>query len=358
MAEQPIEPITQINAGEAENSKGKEKNHEQEDEPTPKGFTGKAPTVFDGDRKNSKAFISDLEIYFRLNRKRPDIKNYYSRVLLALSYIKGPNVVNWVEQQVEQLDRELNTYDEEEIELWENFVLRFKRNFVSTTKKEDAFVKIMSLKMKSDQLDEYIADHGALVADLEWDPDTEMACHSFRQGLPAPLAKKILDQEGFPETMNKWIRLVQKYHSRFAMGKALGYYGGKGKDNRNAWQHNAGKPNQQKKKDQDPNAMDVDRTQMDPAKKERLFKTGSCFKCEKQGHLARDCPKRTTAQEAKVEEVEKQPPLKKIKDTTKSTEQPPSYDTLIKQINACTLEQRQKLLETFSNAGDSEEEDF
>ena len=35
--------------------------------------------------------------------------------------------------------------------------------------------------------------------------------------------------------------------------------------------------------------MDVDATQLDP-KKAALMKTGSCFKCEHQGHLAKDCP--------------------------------------------------------------------
>ena len=39
---------------------------------------GKTPEVFDGNRSNSKAFISDIKIYFLLNRRKPDIKNVYS----------------------------------------------------------------------------------------------------------------------------------------------------------------------------------------------------------------------------------------------------------------------------------------
>ena len=59
------------------------------------GFKGFKPNVFDGDRKKSNTFITDLEIYFRINRNKKDVKNFYSQTLIALSYIKGPNVVNW-----------------------------------------------------------------------------------------------------------------------------------------------------------------------------------------------------------------------------------------------------------------------
>jgi hypothetical protein len=38
-------------------------------------------------------------------------------------------------------------------------------------------------------------------------------------------------------------------------------------------------------------------------------------------------------------------------------DKPPSYDSLLKQINACSMEDRQKILEVFSQDG-SEPEDF
>ena len=62
----------------------------------------KAPKTFNGDQIKSKEFLSELCIYFQLNRKKPDVKNCYSRVLLTLSFIKGANVVNWVNVQFHQ----------------------------------------------------------------------------------------------------------------------------------------------------------------------------------------------------------------------------------------------------------------
>jgi hypothetical protein len=49
-------------------------------------------------------------------------------------------------------------------------------------------------------------------------------------------------------------------------------------------------PQKDKKKEHDPDAMDIDYTQMSPEKKEQLMKSGSCLRCEKQGHLSKDCP--------------------------------------------------------------------
>ena len=68
---------------------------------------GKAPAVFTGNRKESKRFISKLRVYFLLNQKHLDITNTYSKTLITLSFIQEDNIVNWVNAQVQTLDREL-----------------------------------------------------------------------------------------------------------------------------------------------------------------------------------------------------------------------------------------------------------
>jgi hypothetical protein len=83
------------------------------------------------------------------------------------------------------------------------------------------------------------------------------------------------------------------------------------------------------------------------------MKSESCFRCKKQGHMSKECPTRQKAAiwEAKVETEQPKQEKKKTKDD------PPSYDSLLKQINACSMEDRQKILEVFSQDG-SEPEDF
>jgi hypothetical protein len=83
--------------------------------------------------------------------------------------------------------------------------------------------------------------------------------------------------------------------------------------------------------------MDVDYTQMSPDKREWLMKTGSCFCCEKQGHMSKDCPTKKTASvweaTAEIKEKAKTPKTEKGKE-------PPSYNSLLKSINACSMEDR------------------
>jgi hypothetical protein len=207
-------PPAQINMG-GVIPKGKKKE-DQEENGNGGGLRGKVPKLFDGDRTKSKAFISDIRIYFRINWNKFDVKNAYSRVLLALSFIKGPNVVNWVSTQFDQLDEDLVNIcggDEEDEDLWKEFEKRFKRAYVSSTAKEAAYVKLQSLKMKGDQLDEYIVDFATLIRELGWDYDSKISCHNFREGLPVPLARNIIQMQGMPESLTQWIKFTQKYHA-------------------------------------------------------------------------------------------------------------------------------------------------
>jgi len=85
---------------------------------------------------------------------------------------------------------------------------------------------------------------------------------------------------------------------------------------------------------------------------------GSCFCCKKQGHLSQDCPIKGKAsnREATTEPTNE---TSKGKGKTKvKNDDPPSYKSLLKQINACSMEDRTKILEVFSQDGDSEPGDF
>jgi hypothetical protein len=208
-------PLAQINMGGGTMPKRKKKD-DHEENGNRGGLRGKAPELFNGDRTKSKAFISDIQIYFKINRNKYDVKNVYSRVLLALSFVKGQNVVNWVGTQTDQLEENLVNIcggDEDDEDLWREFEKEFKRAFISSTVKETAYVKLQTLKMKGDQLDEYIVDLTTLIEELGWDYDSEMSYHKFREGLPTPLTRNIITMQGMPESLTQWIKFAQKYHS-------------------------------------------------------------------------------------------------------------------------------------------------
>ena len=100
------------------------KNPKDQDEEG--GFKGSKPDIFDGNRKKSNAFITDLEIYFRINRNKRDVKNFDSRTLIALSYIKGPKVVNWTRTQVDLVEKDVERWGEKDRDVWYEFIRRFK----------------------------------------------------------------------------------------------------------------------------------------------------------------------------------------------------------------------------------------
>ena len=134
------------------------------------------------------------------------------------------------------------------------------------------------------------------------------------------------------------------------MTRALGYIGKK-----NPTPPKLRWNTKEKKRERDPDAMDVDFTQMTLNKKKQLMKSGSCFRCEKQGHLSRNCPTKNKSAVREAKMITEQETPKSLK--TKN-EEPPRYETLLKQINTCSMEDRQKLLEVFSQDGDNEGKDF
>jgi hypothetical protein len=59
-------PPAQINMGGGTIPKGKKKDDHEENR-NKGGLRGKASELFDGERTKSKAFISDIQIYFKIN---------------------------------------------------------------------------------------------------------------------------------------------------------------------------------------------------------------------------------------------------------------------------------------------------
>ena len=123
------------------------------------------------------------------------------------------------------MEKDVERWGEKDRDVWYEFVRRFKTAYVSSTIREDAFVQIQKLRMKKGNLDEYIAQHSTLIAELEWEEDGDMFCHSFRAGLSDPLVNRIISMEGLPDNLDMWVKYAQKYHARWAMVKALGYGG-------------------------------------------------------------------------------------------------------------------------------------
>ena len=84
---------------------------------------GNKPKEFDGSRKDSETFMDHFNVYWRINRRNRNMKEPYTRVLMAISFMNGPKVQDWTRAQVKKLDYAVETLgeDPQSESLWRNF---------------------------------------------------------------------------------------------------------------------------------------------------------------------------------------------------------------------------------------------
>ena len=71
--------------------------------PPPNGaLKGHPPEIFDGQRANAIKFSQEFGLWRICNSQNESMTNPFQRVALALSYIKGPRVDDWVAQQMNE----------------------------------------------------------------------------------------------------------------------------------------------------------------------------------------------------------------------------------------------------------------
>ena len=100
---------------------------------------GKQPPVFDGTRSKANNFWRAFKIYRILNKETNTIKNPFHRTALAISFIAGPNVDDWVEHQLDQLEEKTspanpNCYADTDERLWTEFETAFQATYQDTTR--------------------------------------------------------------------------------------------------------------------------------------------------------------------------------------------------------------------------------
>ena len=67
--------------------------------PSAGGMRGVPPTIFDGTRSHAEDFWGQLRRFKMVNRNHEAMKVPYDRVLTALTYMHGPLINDWVDQQ-------------------------------------------------------------------------------------------------------------------------------------------------------------------------------------------------------------------------------------------------------------------
>ena len=272
-------------------------------------LSGQQPTLFDGDRKKSEAFMQEWTIYRGINRFTPQMTNPFSRVLMFLSFIKGDKVHEWTQAQLRwAVDYVAQAPGNDNHEyVWDTIADAFFRAFTNITREVDAQTDIKTLKMKGDHgLDDYISTFERLVRLGGYNLADRAVIDMFVDGLPNSLAINVAKFNN-PRTFNEWKRGAVEHHTTYLWIKSRFHKKNETRPTQDQW-----KKTFTKKGD---DAMDTTpgrvkawaantRPPLTDDEREKLRKEGRCFRCRKQGHLSRYCPDKPSQARGNPEEEE------------------------------------------------------
>ena len=266
-------------------------------------WRGLPPVIFDGDCTKSSGFLLAFRLYKFTNREHEAMINPATHTTTALSYITGPLVKAWKEEQLMLLEHNIaaNVPEGDEVH-WVTFETNFKNAFTNTNKKNDAYRDLQGLKHKDD-LDTFIARFKQLVTAAELDIDSHGVIELFKQGLKHALIQNVLTAPDYdPNTTYTFADMekrVRDSHLRWV--NSLAY---RNQDQKQRFfqklgmkPHGGGQPSRggRRTTSQGGDAMDVDATtftQLSDEEKKKLQANNACFYYQKCGHHAIDCRKK------------------------------------------------------------------
>jgi len=165
--------------------------------PANRALQGLPPPIFDGDRTQSAGFLLAFRLYKFTNRGHEAMTNPATRTTTALSYIAGPLVKAWKEEQLTLLERNIaaNVPEGDEAH-WTTFLTNFTHAFTNMNKKNDAYRELQKLEHKDD-LDTFIARFKQLITAVELDIDSHGVIELLKQGLKTALVQNVLTAQDY-----------------------------------------------------------------------------------------------------------------------------------------------------------------
>src|SRR6266702_1875523 len=225
--------------------------------PGPPALSGKLggnpPKEFHGDREESISFLLNFLLYRGMNPHVEQLAIPYQRSMTFLSYIRGPLVNDWVEEQAQWLiDQTTGGVPHAEENLWRTIETRFRQAYTDTAEKQKAQHNIRDLKMKGDDLDGFIAQFANTAKKAGYDLDGEATLDVFQRALPYKLVANCVKFD-HPVTWNDWTRAASHHQQEYIFLKERGKGGERrGGATKPQWRNALGNCN--------PNAMDIGRT--------------------------------------------------------------------------------------------------
>jgi len=148
---------------------------------------GNPPPIFDGDRSKSRNFLTAFYLWRLTNKHNDTMRRPYTHITSLLSYMNGPQVDSWKEEQLDKLIKEIDdgTQETDEV-LWDNFIEKFKQAYTNTNLREEAYQALCKLCQK-ESLDEFFTDFKRLARDANVALNDHGTIKLLKNALAGPL---------------------------------------------------------------------------------------------------------------------------------------------------------------------------
>jgi len=185
---------------------------------------GNPPPIFNRDRSKSRTFLTAFYLWRLTNKHNDTMRKPYSRVTTLLSYMSGPQVDSWKEEQLDKLVEELNdgTLETDE-NLWDTFIENFKQAYTNTNIREEAYQALCKLRQK-ESLDEFFTNFKRLARDANIALNDHGTIKLLKNALAGPLTRSVIQLPGYNVsadpgwTFKKWETEARKQHLKWKTG--------------------------------------------------------------------------------------------------------------------------------------------
>jgi hypothetical protein len=265
-------------------------------------LVGNPPTVFAGDRTKSEEFITQWEMYEGINISNNLMHNPYQQSLLFMTYIQGPLVNEWIKSMNTWLRLQITrnrrlTTDEW---LWDSTLLSFNRQYADLLGQEKARAELdQGFKMEKGDLDGYITKFEQIVRQAGLDINQPLVILKFAKGLPNAMYEFVYTHK-HPQTYEQWCHEAFKAQKMFVhMRNHVNHFKTPAKPLQGNWQRGAPKhlDNMDTSARTRARGVEAEGERYPPQTNQernnapqRAPREVICYRCQKPGHMIRDCP--------------------------------------------------------------------
>ena len=171
-----------------------------DDEP----LQGQEPLVFDGNQQKTDRFLHELCLYQFVNAAHPIMTNLWQKVAHALTYVDGPNIYKW-KRSAENWILSIPAPSAPNRTVYEDFKEEFIESWTDTNEPYCAATELNKLRMKNENINEYIAQFAKLARKALYHEDDPVVLEKFKDGLLLELLKPCMHHNN-PRSWDAWMR--------------------------------------------------------------------------------------------------------------------------------------------------------